>query len=87
MPEANASQTVLALGNDLEGVWRAATTTDRDRKELLHTLLEEVIITVDAAKTGAHLIVRWRGGLISQMEVLLSPTRNLPPIRTDEDTI
>ena len=31
----------------VERVWSAPTTTDRDRKELLRTLLEEVIIAVD----------------------------------------
>src|SRR5213594_3167706 len=34
------------LGVDLRQVWTAPTTTDRDRKELLRTLLEEVIISV-----------------------------------------
>jgi hypothetical protein len=37
---------LLALGVDLQSVWEAPTTTARDRKELLRTLLEEVIITV-----------------------------------------
>jgi hypothetical protein len=36
-----------ALGADLRRVWVAPTTTDRDRKELLRALLEEVIVTVD----------------------------------------
>jgi DNA invertase Pin-like site-specific DNA recombinase len=80
-------QAVLALGHDLERVWGAASTTDRDRKELLRTLLEEVLITVNADKTSAHLTLRWRGGLITEIDLLLSVTRTLPPIRTDEDTI
>ncbi len=84
---AQERQAVLALGNDLERVWGAATTTDRDRKELLRPLLEEVLVTVNAAKTSAHLTLRWRGGLITEIALLLSATRNLPPIRTDEDTI
>ena len=32
-------QAILALGDDLAGVWSAATTTDKDRKKLLRTLL------------------------------------------------
>src|SRR6266851_250979 len=40
---------ILALGADLQQVWNAPTTTDRDRKELLRTLLEEVIITLNRA--------------------------------------
>ena len=39
-------QAILALGDDLDGVWSAPTTTDKDRKQLLRTLLDEVGITV-----------------------------------------
>ena len=84
---AQERQAVLALGNDLERVWSATTTTDRDRKELLRTLLEEVIITINTEKTNAHLTLRWLGGLISELDLVLAAVRNLPPIRTDADTI
>ena len=42
-----------------------ATTTDRDRKELLRTLLEEVILNLKRAEGHAHLTLRWRGGAIT----------------------
>ena len=77
---------ILLLGADLERVWSATTTTDRDRKELIHTLLEEVIIAVERDKQQAHLTLRWRGGLIGELDVDL-PRRRSAPIRTDEDTI
>jgi DNA invertase Pin-like site-specific DNA recombinase len=77
---------IYALGHDLDRVWSAATTTDRDRKELLHTLLEEVIISVDRAKYNAHLTLRWRGGLLSEIDVAL-PRSQPAPIRTAEDTV
>lgn len=53
---------VLALGDDLNGIWAAPTTTDKDRKQLLHTLLDEVIITITADDAGrrAELQIRWR---------------------------
>src|SRR5205823_10664682 len=35
---------LLALGPDLAAVWNAPTTTPRDRKELLRTLIEDVTI-------------------------------------------
>jgi hypothetical protein len=44
-----------ALGPDLATVWTAPTTTPRDRKELLGTLIEEVIIKVQRDKSAAHL--------------------------------
>src|SRR5215468_4693386 len=39
---AEEQQRINLLGSDLRLVWTAPTTTDRDRKELLRTLLEEV---------------------------------------------
>jgi len=67
-------------------VWEAPTTTDRDRKELLRILLEEVNITVEHGNPKAHLILRWRGGAVSELDLHLK-RRNTPPIRTDEDTV
>jgi DNA invertase Pin-like site-specific DNA recombinase/predicted DNA-binding transcriptional regulator AlpA len=75
-----------ALGADLRRVWVAPTTTDRDRKALLRSLLEEVVIAVDRAKFRADLTLRWRGGAITELEVGL-PRSNPPTVRTDEDTI
>ena len=79
-------QILLALGGDLQCVWAAPTTTDRDRKELLHTLLEDVTIVVERAEYRARLAVRWRSGDITHLEVAL-PRSNPPTRRTDEETI
>lgn len=79
-------QRLKALGADLSQVWSASTTTDRDRKELLRTLLEEVIIRVDRDAARADLTLRWCGGLITELPVSL-PRSHPPPIRTDEDTV
>jgi DNA invertase Pin-like site-specific DNA recombinase len=84
---ANERAAVLALGDDLEAIWDADTTTDKDRKQLLRTLLEEVNITVHRDHTGgqAELILRWKGGAITELTV---PIKRKPPkIRTDEDTV
>ncbi len=45
-PQLNAEQraAIISLGADLDRVWAAPTTTDRDRKELLRTLIEEVVV-------------------------------------------
>ena len=37
---------ILALGDDLAGAWTTPTTTDKDRKQLLRSLLDEVNISV-----------------------------------------
>src|ERR1700730_10859508 len=77
---------LLALGPDLATVWHAATTTPRDRKELLRALLEEVIIKVERDKAAAHLTLRWKGGALNEIDLAL-PRSRPATIRTDEDTI
>ncbi len=84
--QSQERQHLKNLSTDLEKVWSAPTTTDRDRKELLRTLLEEVIIVVQREQANAHLTLRWKGGLITELDLHL-PRLNPPPIRTDEDTI
>ncbi len=76
---------IQALGGDLQQAWQAPTTTDRDRKELLGTLLEEVNVSLDREQAQVHLILRWRGGAITDLDVPLR--KRVPTIRTDEDTI
>src|ERR1700674_3962516 len=77
---------LLALGPDLAAVWHAATTTPRDRKELLRTLIEEVTIKVDRDKAAAHLALRWKGGALNEVDLTL-PRSRPATVRTDEDTI
>ncbi len=77
---------LLALGTDLKRVWSAPTTTARDQKELLRSLLEEVIIAVYRDEYRAHLRLRWRGALLTEVEVNL-PRSRPATIRTDEDTV
>jgi hypothetical protein len=82
----NERKRIRILGADLGRVWEAQTTNARDRKELLQTLLEEVNIAADQSESKAHLTLRWRGGLVTELEVNLRGKRT-PPVRTDEDTI
>ena len=79
-------QAIQRLGSDIRQVWTAATTTDRDRKELLRTLLEEVILNLKRAEGCAHLTLRWRGGAFTTLDVAVPRFKPMGP-RTDEDTI
>ena len=76
---------LLRLGTDLGRVWSAPTTTDRDRKQLLRCLIEEVILDVVREQRRATVTLRWHGGAITELAVTLP--RPQPTIRTDEDTI
>jgi DNA invertase Pin-like site-specific DNA recombinase len=77
---------LLKIGPDLATVWRAATTTARDRKELLRTLIEEVIIKIERGKATAYLTIRWKGGTLTDLDLDL-PRSKPAPIRTDENTV
>jgi DNA invertase Pin-like site-specific DNA recombinase len=79
-------QQIRTLGSDLKRVWDASNTTDRDRKELLRTLLEEVKINILPEASKAHLLLRWKTGAISELDVVWRIPRPAP-IRTDEETI
>ncbi len=83
-PEENAK--LQTFGADVERVWLAPTTTDRDRKELLQTLLEEVLVSVERDEAQAQLTLRWRGGALTQLRVDLKRHQKAT-VRTDEDTI
>jgi DNA invertase Pin-like site-specific DNA recombinase len=74
------------LSTDLKRVWYAATTTDRDRKELLRTILEEAVLNLKRTEGHAQLILRWRGGAITTLDVAVPRFRPEGP-RTDDDTI
>ena len=77
---------LLELGADLTAAWQTPTTSSRDKKELLRTLIEEVIVSVQKQERRADLTLRWRGGALT--EATLDLPRQTPAIvRTDEDTI
>jgi DNA invertase Pin-like site-specific DNA recombinase/predicted DNA-binding transcriptional regulator AlpA len=86
MLSADERSRLLALGSDLRQVWRAPTTTARDKKELLRALLEEVIVTVNKDEYRSHLTLRWRGGALAEIDLDM-PRRRAAPVRTDEDTV
>jgi DNA invertase Pin-like site-specific DNA recombinase/transposase-like protein len=76
---------ILAIATDLPALWDAPSTTGRDRKELLHTLLDDIVITADDTARTAHLVLHWKGGLTSELTADLP--RPKPPYRTSEDTV
>jgi DNA invertase Pin-like site-specific DNA recombinase len=76
---------LLSLGADLGRVWSAPTTTDRDRKQLIRCLIEDVTIDLAREDRRVSLTIRWQGGAITELAVTLPKPQPQP--RTDEDTI
>jgi excisionase family DNA binding protein len=86
-PLTSAERQALArVARDLPRLWTAATTTPRDRKELLRTLISEVIVTVHEAPRRAAIEILWEGGARTELTVPLVQ-RGPETIRTSEDTI
>ena len=74
---------VASLAQDLEMVWTAETTTNRDRKHLLRCLIEEVQLRTE----GDHYQVRivWKGG--AAMDRIVKRQKPGTAHRTSEENI
>jgi hypothetical protein len=75
-----------AIARDLPRLWAADTTTDRDRKQLLRTLIAEIVVTVHAEQRQAAVEIAWEGGARSQLMVKLN-ARGPDSRRLGEDAI
>ena len=79
-------EALALLARELPRLWEAPSTTARERKELLRTLVGEVLVTVREDPRRAELEVLWEGGARSELTVALvrrGPERK----RTPEDTV
>jgi len=65
---------IRRFGIRLQRVWQAPTTDDRDRKQLLRTLIQEIIVQVDRAARVAELTIVWEGGATSRLTSPLNRT-------------
>jgi len=74
------------LARDLPKLWAAKATSDRDRKELLRTLIREIVVTVARPENTARIEIFWEGGARSELSLRLL-RRGGERQRTDEDTI
>jgi excisionase family DNA binding protein len=73
-PELPDPAALARLVADVETLWQAETTTDRDRKRLLRTLIADVTILPEPDTTQIRIGVRWHTGAT---DTLTTPTR--PP--------
>jgi DNA invertase Pin-like site-specific DNA recombinase len=74
-PEPLTDQERVALvqiARDLPRLWAANTTTDRDRKLLLRTLIREIVVTVNAQERHATAEIAWEGGARTELTVKLN---------------
>ena len=79
-------QALAQITNDLPRLWAAQTTTARDRKELLRTLISEIVVTVTEAPREAEVEICWEGSARTELSVPLVH-RGADSTRTPEDTV
>lgn len=73
-------------GADLRTVYDAASTTIRERKQLLRAVIDEVVVTIHTDRREADLQIIWQGGATTEITMPLTKTGG--HFRTtDEDTI
>ena len=65
---------ITRLATDLPGLWAHPRTTAQDRKLLLRTLLADVTLTRDGLVDRVSVLLRWKTGATSRLEVP-HPTR------------
>ncbi len=56
-----------ALAADLPALWTAPSTSDKDRKRLLRTLVADVMLTSQASGDEVRIGIRWRSGASEQV--------------------
>jgi len=57
------------LAADLPGLWHASTTSNKDRKRLLRTLIADVTLLPEPDRAKARIGIRWRTGATDEITV------------------
>lgn len=65
-------QRILQLAADIPKLWRASTTTDRDRKMLLRSLIKDATVRkIDVPKASLRVQLLWHTGAVTDLEIEL----------------
>jgi len=77
-------EAIRTLAEDIPGLWRAATTTAAERKQIARLLLERVEVTVDGVSENAEVVCHWAGGRQSRHALVRSVRRTVQLARHAE---
>lgn len=78
-------ESLVQVARNLPRLWNAKTTSQRDRKELLRTLISEVVVTIDRDRHKTDVEIFWEGGARTELQIRVN--RYEGPRRLPEDTI
>ena len=65
---------LLELGNDLPLLWNHKSAAPDLKKRILRTVLEEIVIRDDQSRKKHFLVVHWKGGVHTKLEVSRNTT-------------
>jgi hypothetical protein len=57
------------MGENFSAVWESDQCPPELKKMIFRTVLEEIIVSTDTAKTTLHLTIHWKGGVHTQLEM------------------
>ncbi len=69
LPPLPARSDLEKLAADLPGLWHAPTTSNKDRKRLLRTLIADITLLPEPDHTKARIGIRWRTGASDELRV------------------
>jgi hypothetical protein len=72
---AEQKQQILQLVKDFPRLWKALTTTAKDRKRILRLLVRDITVVKGPGPKVVSLQIRWQGGETETMTVALPPNR------------
>lgn len=74
-------QRILQLASDLPKLWAASTTTDRDRKLLLRSLLKDASVRkIDVPRSALRVQLLWHTGAVTDLEIDLPSKGHRGPV-------
>lgn len=79
-------EAMLALAGDLDRVWEDPRTDVTLKKRIIRTLIDEVIVDIDDGAAEVVLVVRWMGGVHSELRVA-KRRRGQSEVHTSPDTV
>jgi predicted DNA-binding transcriptional regulator AlpA len=65
---------VSRAGADVRAIFDAASTTDRERKQLLRAVIAEVVVTTNVPARTAEVKIIWEGGATTSLTMALNKT-------------
>ena len=78
LPPLPDRDSLARIAADLPALWHAPTTTPRDRKRLLRTLIADVTLLPEPDRAKARIGIRWHAGTADQLIIDQAPPERDP---------